>query len=148
MEQQYDELIAVHISDIYRHWRNAIDQQLLQLEPKLTQIQWHILGKLQCRGPRMTQQALAEALFMDAAQLTRLLRQLEDQGLIRKEMDQHDRRIRHIVLVEDNNQLIEKMLQVHARLNQQVMSQFSDAEKPQLETMLTKLRNVTAAWHQ
>jgi DNA-binding MarR family transcriptional regulator len=148
MEQQYDELIAVHISDIYRHWRNAIDQQLLQLQPKLTQMEWHILGKLQCRGPRMTQQALAEALFMDPAQLTRLLRQLEDKGLIRKEMDQNDRRIRHIVLVEENNQVIEQMLQVHAKLNQEVMNQFSAEEKPQLEKMLTKLRDVTAAWYE
>ena len=137
--ENYDQLVAIAIGDVYRQWRAAIDTKLLEINTKLTRTEWHIIGKLQCRGPKMSQQQLADYLSMDAAQLTRVLRQLEDKGIIRKTLDEQDRRIRQLELVEPDAEYIKQMIQINKNIGDKMMSTFTKQEVTQLTTLLKKM---------
>jgi DNA-binding MarR family transcriptional regulator len=134
-----EQLLATYISDLYRYWRSALDAQLTNIEPGFTRTQWHILGKLLCKGPRITQQQLGEYLFMDAGQLTRVLRQMEESGVVHKSMDQADRRIRHLELTDIKAPYVQKLTNSSEKINSAICSVLNKQEQKQLLGLLERV---------
>ena len=89
----------------------------------------------------MTQQALAEYLFMDPGQLTRVLRQLENKGMIKKTMDNNDRRIRHIELAAPKAEYIKSMIDINKHIENKLVATLSDDQQHQLKHLLGKMRS-------
>jgi DNA-binding MarR family transcriptional regulator len=77
----------------------AIDRRFLaRLKPlQLRPRQLHVLRYLDAAGP-LSQSELAEGIGVDAANLIETLDVLEEKGLIRRQVDPHDRRRRRINL--------------------------------------------------
>lgn len=84
-KHDYDHQLPVLIGDIYRNWREVIDS--IAKSYNLTRTEWHILGKLECRGPKLSQLELSELIGIDNAQLTRALNTLEDKNYISRKID-------------------------------------------------------------
>ena len=84
-DTNYERQLPVLIGDIYRNWRESLDS-IAKLY-NLTRTEWHILSKLECRGPRLPQQKLSELIGIDNAQLTRALNTLEDKKYISRIID-------------------------------------------------------------
>ncbi len=139
MKYEADQLLATYISDLYRYWRAALDAQLAAIEPGFTRTQWHILGKLLCKGPRITQLQLGDYLFMDAGQLTRVLRQMEDKGVLTKSMDKQDRRIRHLELTDAKAPYVQELASCSANINAAICSVLNKQEQQQLLGLLERV---------
>ncbi|MCQ2225235.1 MAG: MarR family transcriptional regulator [Paludibacteraceae bacterium] len=85
---------------------NAINRNLTRSFKKvgvdITPEQWSILMCLWLKmdGMSQTQNALAEATFRDRPSVTRLIQNMEKQGLVTRETSDTDRRSNHIHLTE------------------------------------------------
>ena len=112
----YESQIPTLISDIYRHWREAIDSIAKSFD--FTRTQWQIIGKLCCRGPRLSQAELCELSGMSRAQLTRTLNVLEDKGVIARHLDPTNRRINYVELKEPDADYIQQIQGINGRINQ------------------------------
>jgi len=137
----YDNHIAILFSDIYRNWRTAIDSQAKFFN--LSLIEWHILGKLSCRGPKLSQLALSAFMGIDSAQLTRALSKLEEKGYIKKSLDQNDKRIRNIELVSPKADYIKALVGVNHRINETILSSLSEREHQLFVKLLKRVELLT-----
>jgi|GEM_PF-6849236 len=137
----YESQIPILISDIYRHWREAIDSIAKSFD--FTRTQWHIIGKLCCRGPRLSQAELCELSGMSRAQLTRALNVLEDKGVIVRHLDPTNRRINYVELKEPNADYIEQIQAINNQINQLILDELAPQAQKQLVRSLTKVSAIT-----
>ena len=91
----------------------------------------------------MTQQHLGELLAMDSGQLTRVLRQLEELGMLNKTIDQQDRRIRYLELSNPKASYIKKLIACNKKVNQRMCSALNQEEQQQFLHLLEKLNHKT-----
>ncbi|ROU01423.1 MarR family transcriptional regulator [Marinobacter sp. R17] len=75
---------------LHRLWRRAITNAVAPMD--LTESRWSVMVHLFKLGEGISQQCLARALEIEMPSLTRTLNQLEDQALIERRPDPHDRR--------------------------------------------------------
>ena len=137
----YESQIPTLISDIYRHWREAIDSIAKSFD--FTRTQWQIIGKLCCRGPRLSQAELCELSGMSRAQLTRTLNVLEDKGVIARRLDPTNRRINYVELKEPNADYIQQIQGINGRINQLILDELPLAAQQQLVSSLSKVSTIT-----
>lgn len=137
----YESQIPTLISDIYRHWREAIDSIAKSFD--FTRTQWQIIGKLCCRGPRLSQAELCELSGMSRAQLTRTLNVLEDKGVIARRLDPTNRRINYVELKEPNADYIQQIQEINGRINQLILDELPLAAQQQLVSSLAKVSTIT-----
>ena len=142
-EVKYDRQLPVLIGDIYRRWRAALDS--IAKRHALTRLEWHVLSKLECRGPRASQQQLSLWLGIDNAQLTRLLNKLETKGFIVREIDSNNRRQRYVALADASTDSIAAMVNMNAKIHTQIMEELTAEEQTQLVALLAKVDKVTAS---
>lgn len=86
--------------------------------------------------------AVAESMMTDKSTVSRLLRQLEDRGLVRREADEKDRRIVHILPTEA---AIDRVKEVRAREHELLykgLLQWDIEEIRSFTTLLTKLEEI------
>ena len=137
----YESQIPTLISDIYRHWREAIDSIAKSFD--FTRTQWQIIGKLCCRGPRLSQAELCELSGMSRAQLTRTLNVLEDKGVIARHLDPTNRRINYVELKEPDADYIQQIQGINGRINQLILDELPLAAQQQLVSSLSKVSTIT-----
>nr|NMF96407.1 MarR family transcriptional regulator [Aromatoleum toluolicum] len=111
------------IHDVSRLRRSAFDRCLKPLN--VTRSQWWVLAYLS-RGEGMAQSQLAEELDLGKVAIGGLIDRLEKSGLVRRESDPSDRRIKRIFLSPKSNELIETMRAVSHELNAQILSGLSE----------------------
>jgi DNA-binding MarR family transcriptional regulator len=102
-EDQDPEGVAVLIDDVCKLRRVALDRLLQPLKLKLPQ--WRMLIFLAGRDG-MTQRAMAAALGTTCVTVGSLLASLEDAGLVRRQGDAADARIRRSYLTGAGRQLV------------------------------------------
>jgi len=79
----------------------------------ITLPQYRVLKSLDLKeGQRLT--TLSEALLRAKSTITRIVDQLEEEGLVRRTSDEDDRRAQRVVLTPAGNSLLEKACQAHA----------------------------------
>ena len=80
-------------ADISRLMRTEFDRQVSALG--VTRAQWMVLARL-ARRPGCSQTELADMMEMERATAGRLVDRLEENGLVRREPDPTDRRVRRV----------------------------------------------------
>ena len=93
----------------------------------------------QLRGGPMSQQALGDALDIDASNLVAILNDLEDKGLVTRRRDPDDRR-RHIVEITGAG--VERLADVGivvAEVEERLMAALDDEQRAQLHELLTTI---------
>jgi len=125
-------VVFVQLGRTARRWFGAA---LAPLELKPPQV-----GALhQLRSGPMSQQALGDALDMDASNLVAILNDLEDKGLITRRRDPDDRR-RHIVEITKTG--VERLADVGVALadvEERLVAALDDEQRGQLQELLTTI---------
>jgi MarR family transcriptional regulator for hemolysin len=100
---------------------------------------WQIL--LLVHTERWGNQALiARAMGITGATLTHHLNALETRGLVRRWREAANRRVQHVGLTEQGEELFDRLREVAARHEERLRTQLTDAEAEELGELLDKLR--------
>jgi DNA-binding MarR family transcriptional regulator len=125
-------VLFVQLGRTAKRWFGAA---LAPLELKPLQV-----GALhQLRSGPMSQQALGDALDIDASNLVAVLNDLEDKGLITRRRDPDDRR-RHIVEITETG--VETLVRVGvavADVEERLVAALDDDQREQLHELLTTI---------
>ena len=90
-------------------------------------------------GTRETQATIADALCWDRSYLVGLLDLLEENGMVERKRDTVDRR-RHVVSMTDKGRAeLERLREVHDRVDEAIFAPLTAAEKKTLQALLAKL---------
>ena len=90
-------------------------------------------------GTRETQATIADALCWDRSYLVGLLDLLEEQGMVERKRDTADRR-RHVVsMTEKGRKELDRLREVHARVDAVLFEPLTAAELKTLQGLLAKL---------
>jgi DNA-binding MarR family transcriptional regulator len=96
----------------------------------------HLATLLELREAPRTQQALAEAVGTDAAQLVGLLNDLESEGLVLRRRDQSDRR-RHIVEISERGRArVDEADRAVRSVEERLLAGLDSAQRSQLIELL------------
>lgn len=100
-----------------------------------------ILATLRVEGSpyRMSPKALLDALILTSGGLSNLLRNLENQGLIRRMADETDGRGVIVELTEEGRRIVEPAMRDHARAELEIVKALSKAELSVTAEALRKL---------
>lgn len=100
--------------------------------------QWIPLHKLHM-GTATTVAELARECLLDAGAMTRLLDRLEAKGLCRRVRSIEDRRVVNIELTEEGRAAAQQVPEILARVQNEHLSGFSEAEWEQLKGFLRRI---------
>jgi MarR family 2-MHQ and catechol resistance regulon transcriptional repressor len=113
-------------------------------EAGLTETQWGVLEALYHLGP-MVQTRLAHKLLSSASNLTRVLDNLERDGLVVRERDEEDRRCYRVRLTAEGRRAVDDVLPGHVRGIVRIMGALSPGEQEELGDLCRKLGRAAAA---
>jgi MarR family transcriptional regulator, transcriptional regulator for hemolysin len=126
------------IHDVSRLRRSAFDRCLKPLN--VTRSQWWVLAYLS-RDEGMTQSQLAEELDLGKVAIGGLIDRLERTGLLRREADPNDRRIKRIFLNPKSKELIETMREVNHKMNEHILAGLSAGQLNIAARTLSKIKH-------
>jgi DNA-binding MarR family transcriptional regulator len=102
--------------------------------------QFQVLAALRRRDPLpMNATELAHAAVLTSGAMTAVLDRLEEQGLIRRQMDDDDRRARRITITEKGRSLIDRALEQRQAQHRALNAVLSIDEREALSAILRKL---------
>ena len=102
--------------------------------------QFQVLAELRGRDPSaMTVSELARAVILTSGAMTPLLDQLDERGLIHRQIDPEDRRARRITITEKGRSLITRALDQQVTRHRSLNSVLSVDERETLSDILRKL---------
>ncbi|MBN2678605.1 MarR family transcriptional regulator [Acidithiobacillus montserratensis] len=107
-QMQQDFALALH--DTARAWRHALDRRLKGLG--LSQASWMSIAYLAKASEPLTQTELAHCLSVEQPTVVAMLDRLQRAGLIRREVDSHDRRMRRIRLTNEGAEVYTEVQRV------------------------------------
>lgn len=125
-------------ADISRLMRTEFDRQVSALG--VTRAQWMVLARL-ARRPGCSQTELADMMEMERATAGRLVDRLEENGLVRREPDPTDRRVRRVF---PTDLATGQQAQMRAVADAIVDDALSDLNAEQQETLMTLMESVRA----
>lgn len=136
MDQDIETFLPVVISRLRKKITNRFTQELQTCG--VTPEQWALLEHLE-REPGCSQKELAEALFKDRSNITRILDKLEKQGLLNRSDHTEDRRI-YLINLTDSGRKLQPYLRKAANNTQEVMtSGLTDKEFKLFLKLLNKI---------
>jgi DNA-binding MarR family transcriptional regulator len=122
----------------------ALSRALQPLDLKIAQLD--MLMNLY-RHPGMSQHELARKLLVGRSNITMLIPQLEQRGVLKRESDAKDKRVLRLTLTEDGEALLMKALKVYSTLIEKVMAQSTPAECDLVGEVMRRVFDVvTAEW--
>jgi DNA-binding MarR family transcriptional regulator len=102
--------------------------------------QFQVLAALRRRDPLpMTAGELARAAILTSGAMTAVLDRLEEQGLIRREIDAEDRRARRVTITEKGRNLINRALDQRMAQHRALNAALTLEERETLNALLRKL---------
>lgn len=134
---QDDRHVGFLSADISRLMRTEFDRQVGALG--VTRAQWMVLARL-ARRPGCSQTELAEMMEVERATAGRLLDRLEDNGLVRREPDPEDRRVRRVYPTERAEKEQTKLRAVADGLVDEALADLSPRERDTLIELMTAVR--------
>lgn len=95
----------------------------------------------------LSQRELADCLRYDASNITAIVDGLEQRGLVERQIDASDRRVRRIVITPDGNQLLDHMRECLFQ-DEPLVGALDETERAQLSALLHKAvgDRVTGGW--
>ena len=125
-------------ADISRLMRTEFDRQVSALG--VTRAQWMVLARL-ARRPGCSQTELADMMEVERATAGRLVDRLEENGLVRREPDPADRRIRRVF---PTDLATGQQAQMRAVADAIVDDALGDLSPMERETLMTLMESVRA----
>lgn len=105
----------------------------------ITHMDGKVLGYFE-RHPGATQSDLAQHSGRDKAQLARLIKGLREQGLLRADADEHDKRNLRIHLTADGQAVQQALRQQADQLDARAVDGLNAAERAQLVALLRRVK--------
>jgi MarR family transcriptional regulator for hemolysin len=131
--------IGVLVHDVARMRKTIFDQAVRQMG--ITRAQWWALSNLsRNKSEGMNQSDLAKILDVGKPTIGGLIDRLVDNGMIERQSDGGDRRIRRIFITEKGYQLISHMSPVAARLNTVFLEGIDEKDVKIAEKVLEHLK--------
>ena len=90
----------------------------------------------------ITQSAIADRMASDANTITAMLRLLEQRDLIERRPSETDRRARQVLLTSAGKKMYEQLVQISAKLHNDINQTLAADEREQLFSMLDRLAQV------
>jgi MarR family transcriptional regulator, transcriptional regulator for hemolysin len=105
---------------------------------------WVVLSALSDEGV-ISQSALGSHVHLEGATITHHIDRLEQQGLVRRQLDPKDRRVRRLELTSVGHRLHERLLGATREFDRRMFAGVSDAERAQLRKTLSRISDNLAA---
>jgi len=106
---------------------------------------WIVLNATSDEG-FVSQSILASRAHMDGATITYHVDRAEKLGLVTREVDPADRRVRRLRLTPDGERLYREMWTAATAFQAGLLEGVSEAEQARLQRALSKIRSNLAAW--
>ena len=118
-----DLTVIGNMGRVHRLCREAVT---IAVEPLgLTQSRWTALMHISMRGEGLTQLELANSLGIEMPSLTRTLKQLEEQSLIVRRVDKHDKRSKRLYFTEQSDAILHSLQETISDIKNQLYSGLS-----------------------
>jgi DNA-binding MarR family transcriptional regulator len=103
--------------------------------------EFDVLAALRRSGPpyRLTPTSMRKALLLSSGGMTKRLAGLEDRGLVRREAEAGDGRVRAVTLTPEGRQLVDAVLPDHIANEERLLRDLSTSERRELARLLEKL---------
>lgn len=116
-------------------------------EVDLTRGQYLYLVRI-CENPGIIQEKLAEMIKVDRTTTARAIKKLEKNGMIKKQQDQENRKIRHLYPTSKGKTVYPLIIRENEHSNQVALQGITEEEAQQLKTLLEKVSaNVSDDWN-
>lgn len=125
------------LNDVARLLRKRFEQRARSLG--LTRAQWQVLAQLS-KNEGIHQGGLADLLDIEPITLVRILDRLEANGFVERRRHPTDRRIWLLHLTPKAHPMLDLMREIGDATRQEALVDLSDAERHQLLTMLTTMK--------
>jgi MarR family transcriptional regulator, transcriptional regulator for hemolysin len=120
-----------------RQWRRALDLRLQLFD--LTEAAWLPLLQLSRADEPMRQKDLAAALALDKSSVVRLLKGLEEAGLIARGEDADDHRAKPIVITAKGRKLADRVERMSRELERELLQGIAPADLATTRDTLERL---------
>lgn len=140
--QNDDSHVGFLAADISRLMRIEFDRRVAA--HGVTRAQWMVLSRL-ARMPGCTQSELAALMEVERATAGRLLDRLEENGLVRREADPDDRRVRRVYPTARAERDQEKMRDIADTLIDDALAELAAPERDMLIELLGTVRSRLSA---
>ncbi|MBU2826673.1 MULTISPECIES: MarR family winged helix-turn-helix transcriptional regulator [Acidithiobacillus] len=134
------EKFALALHDTARSWRHALDRRLKSLG--LSQASWMSIAFLARAKEPLTQTELAHCLSVEQPTVVAMLDRLQRAGLVRREMDSADRRIRRVVLTEQGHGVYAEVRRIAIDFRHEKLQNLDEEALRQATTLLQHLQQV------
>jgi len=132
-----DLTIVGNMGRVHRLCREAVT---VAVEPLgLTECRWTALVHINMNGEGLTQLALANSLGIEMPSLTRTLKQLEEQLLITRCVDEHDKRSKKLYFTAQGRIILLSLKETIADVKSQLYSGLSDVQLDEMAHTLIKM---------
>lgn len=128
------------ISILYRYNQCFISEKLEELALPLEVGQLPTLMQIY-HNPGITQEGISANACIDKGTVARTVKQLEDKGLVVREVDLRDKRVNHTFATEKAMEIKEKIFQLLEELHEVLYQGFSDSEIVEAMALLDRMRN-------
>ena len=99
-----------------------------------------------CHSPGITQEQLAREIYIDKSGVARKLASLEKRGYICRESDPQDKRVLRVYPTDAVKDMLPAIRNSIAEWNGRILEGFSEEEKEQLESLLTRVMDNAIRW--
>lgn len=100
-----------------------------------------VLVNIRMGSTGLTQKELAEKLFVRPSSITSMLDTLEKEGLVFRQSDEKDRRVKHIYLTRTGKALSDRFFKETAKLHTQFFAGFSPDESETFQACIHKIKS-------
>lgn len=123
---------------VYYAMRSSIDYE--DINARGNRGQARLLTMLR-RGDGLTNSEIAEKLDIRPSSVSVLVKKLENQGFIKRQDDEEDKRVSRIYLTEEGNAFLDDGKSFKDDVSDMLFSSLSDEEQKQLYDLLSKLND-------
>jgi DNA-binding MarR family transcriptional regulator len=128
------------ISILYRYNQRFFAQKLKEYSLPIEVGQIPALMQVY-RHPGITQEGISCNAGIDKGTVARAVKQLEDNGIIVREIDQEDRRVNHIFATQKGLEIKEKVFQMIRELHEILYKDFDDSEIEKAIFIMEQMKN-------
>jgi DNA-binding MarR family transcriptional regulator len=126
----------IAVARVHALWKKAFTEALAPLGIQLAH--YDVLANI-FHAPGLTQQALAEKLFVGRSAMSMLLPELERRELILRQGDEADRRVRRLWLTSEGEALTRRAMAIHVERIEAMMEVLSDEECDLVGTLMRRV---------
>lgn len=137
---QPNPLFTSLMSEATRLYSTTLDRRLKAAGLQLSHSQWRVIVILY-RYDGLFQTQIAERMTMEKAPLGTLLDKLEKKGLLRREPDAHDKRMKRVFITAKGQEMFPLLEQETSRLRHDCVEGLSAAQLQQLSEILGIIRD-------